>query len=87
MLGYPRGWEGRRVVGPLSCVLGCGCFVGVRSRVVGGVLVRDFGRMFLAVFLSLVMRLSCVVSDFVRGECSLVFMSLEGGWAIGHISC
>ena len=50
-----------------------------------GVSVVGLGGMMLAVFLSLVMRLSCLVSDFVMGECSFVVVSCEGGWAIGQI--
>ncbi len=48
-------------------------------------LVLGLGSMRLAVFLSRVMRFSCRVSAFVMGGCSLVFASLVGGWAIGHI--
>ena len=53
--------------------------------VVIGVLVFGLGSMLLAVFLSRVMRFMCLVSDFVMGGCSLVFVSLGGSWAIGHI--
>ena len=53
--------------------------------VVIGVLVFCLGSMLLAVFLSRVMRFCCLVSDFVMEGCSLVFVSLGGGWAIGHI--
>ena len=58
------------------------CVVLLVSVVIG---VSDFGLgiMLLAVFLSLVMRLSCRVSDFVMEGCSFVFVSLGGGWAIG----
>ncbi len=48
--------------------------------------VLGLGSMFFAVFLSLVMRLSCLVSDFVMGECSFVFVSFEGGWVMGPIT-
>ena len=50
-----------------------------------GVLVFGLGSMPLALFLSRVMRFSCLVSNFVMGGCSLVFVCLVGGWAIGHI--
>ncbi len=53
--------------------------------VVIGVSVFGLGSMLLAVFLSLVMRLRCHVSNFVIGECSFVFVSLGEGWAIGQI--
>ena len=42
------------------------CVVRVVS-VAFGVLALDLGSMFLAVFLSLVLRFSCFVSDFVMG--------------------
>ncbi len=59
----------------------CGVFgVGCDSVSVFGL-----GSMLLAVFMSLVMRLSCRVSDFVMGGCSFVFVSLGDGWAIGQI--
>ena len=48
-------------------------------------LVFELGSMPLAVFLSRVMRFSCLVSDYVMEGCSLVFVSLGGGWASGHI--
>jgi hypothetical protein len=38
--------------------------------------VFGLGSMLLAVFLSLVMRLRCLVSDFVMGGCSFVAVSL-----------
>ncbi len=41
----------------------------------------------LAVFLSFVMRFSCLLSDLVIGGCSLVFFSVVGDWVIGHICC
>ena len=66
----------------LACVRVCVVLLGL---VVIGVTVFGFGSMLFAVFLSLVMRLSCLVSDFVRGGCSSVFVSLGGGWVIGHI--
>ena len=47
--------------------------------VVVGVLVLGLGSMLLAVFLSCVMRFSCLVSDFMMGRCWLVFVSLVGG--------
>ena len=54
------------------------CVVCVVSSVVG---VSGFGleSMFLAVFLSLVIRRSCLVSDFVMGGCSFVDVSKCGG--------
>ncbi len=60
----------------------CGVFL---VLVVIGVSVFGLGNMRLAVFLSLVMRLSCRVSDFVMGGCSFVFVPLGDGWAIGQI--
>ncbi len=60
------------------------CVVRVVSAAFG-VLALDLGSMFLAVFLSLEMRFSFLVSDFVMEGCSLVFASFVGGWAIGHI--
>ena len=47
--------------------------------------VLGLGSMLLAVFLSRVMRFSFLVSDFVMEGFSLVFVSLLGGWVIGHI--
>ena len=44
-----------------------------------GVLVFGLGSMLLAVFLSRVMRFRCLVSDFVMGGCSFVFVSLGVG--------
>ena len=44
-----------------------------------GVLVFGLGSMFLAVFLSRVMRFSCLVYNCVMGGCSLVCVSLGGG--------
>jgi hypothetical protein len=44
-----------------------------------GLLVFELGSMHLAVFLSRVMRLSCLVSNFVMGGCSLVLvLDLDG---------
>ena len=60
------------------------CVVCVKS-VVTRVSVFGLGKMLLAVFLSRVMRFSCLVSNFVLGGCSFLFVSLGGGWAIGHI--
>ncbi len=45
----------------------------------GGLLVFGLGTTRLAVFLRRVMRLSCLVSDFVMGGCSLVMVSVERG--------
>ena len=42
--------------------------------VVIGLSVFGLGSMVLAVFLSLEMRFSCLVSDFVMGGCSLVLV-------------
>ncbi len=50
-----------------------------------GVSVFGLESMLLAVFLSLVIRFSCHVSDFVMGGCRFVFVSLGDGWAIGQI--
>ena len=44
--------------------------------IVVGASVFGLGSMFLAVFLSRVIRLSCLVSDFVMGGCSFVFVSV-----------
>ena len=55
------------------------------GSVVVGVLVLFLGSMLLAVFLRSVTRCSCLVSDFVTGGFSLVFISLVCGWVIGHI--
>ena len=60
----------------LACVHVC---VGVLGLDVIGVSVFDLGSMLLAAFLSLVMRFSCLVSDFVIGGCSFVVVSCEGG--------
>ena len=49
------------------------CVVRVVS-VAFGVLALGLGSMFLAVFLSLEMRFSCLASDFVRGGRSLVLV-------------
>ena len=66
----------------LACVRVCVVLLGM---VVIGVTVFCLGSMLFAVFLSLVMHLRCLVSDFVMGGCSFVFVSLGGDWAIGHI--
>ena len=66
-----------------ACVRVCVVLLG---SVVICVSVFGLGSMLLAVFLSLVMRFSCLVSDFVMGGCSFVVVSLEGGWAIDHIA-
>ena len=60
------------------------CMVCVESVVIS-VLVFGLGSMRLAVFLSRVMRFSCLVSEFVMRGCNSVFVSLGGGWVIGHI--
>ncbi len=53
------------------CFVCCGLFI-------VGVLVPGLGSIFLAVFLSRVSRCSCLLSDFVMGGRSLVFVSLVG---------
>ncbi len=60
------------------------CVVCVVSIVIGAS-VFGLGIMFLAVFLSRIIRLSCLVSDFVIGGCSFVFVSVWVGWVSGHI--
>ena len=60
------------------------CVVFARLGVVG-VAVFGLGSILFAVFLSRVMRLSCLVSDFVMGGRSGVLVSFEGGWVIGQI--
>ena len=42
-------------------------------------LVFGLGIIRLTVFLSRVMRFSCIVSDFVMGRCSLVLVSVVDG--------
>ncbi len=66
----------------VACVRVCVLLAG---SVVVGASVFGLGSMFFAVFLSRVIRLSCLVSDFVMGGCSFVFVSDCGGWDIGHI--
>ncbi len=68
----------------LAWVRVCVVFLGL---IVNGVTVLGLGIMFLAVFLSLVMRLNCRVSNFVMGGCSFMFVSLGDDWAMGHIVC
>ena len=53
--------------------------------VVTDVSIFGLGSMFCAVFLSLVIRFSCRVSDFVMGGCNVLFASVLGGCANGHI--
>ncbi len=67
----------------LACARVCVVLLGF---VVSGVSVFGLGSMLFVVFLSLVMRLSCLVSDFVMGGCSFVFVSFGGGWVIGQIA-
>ncbi len=63
-----------------------GCFYVVCwGSVVAALIVLGLGGMRLAVFLSRVMRFSHLLFAYVMGECSLVFVSLVGGWTIGHI--
>ena len=66
--------------------LACGriCVV-LLGLVAFGVSVFGLGSMLFVVFLSLVMRLSCLVSDFVMGRISVVFVSFGGGWVRGQI--
>ena len=66
----------------LACVRVCAVFF---VFVEDGVSVLGLGSMLFAVFLSFVMRLSCLLSDFVMGGCSFVFVSFRGGWVIGQI--
>ena len=54
------------------------CLVLLRSEV-SGVLVFALGSMFLAMFLTRVLRFSCLVSDFVIEGYSFMFESLGGG--------
>jgi len=68
--------ESERCSTSLACVWVCLVCWG---SVVDGVLVFGLGSMLLAVFLSRVMLFSCLVSDYVMGGCSLVFVSLVGG--------
>ena len=44
-----------------------------------GLLVFELGSMLLAVFLSRVMRLSCIISDSVMRGCTLVLISVVKG--------
>ncbi len=63
--------------GSLSCSTSVACVRVCVVRVVSvafGVLAFGLGSMFLAVFLSIEMRFSCLVSDFVMGGCSLVLV-------------
>ena len=65
-----------------SCSTSLACvwvFLVCRGSVVGGLLVFGLGSMRLAVFLSRVIRFSCLVSDFVMGGCSLVLVSVVDG--------
>jgi hypothetical protein len=66
----------------LACVRVC---VGLLGLVVIGVSVFGLWSMLLAAFLSLVVRFSCLVSDFVMGGCSFGVVSRVGGWVIGQI--
>ena len=66
----------------LACVRVCVVHLGL---VVSGVSVFGLGSMLFVVFLRLVIRLSCLVSDFEMGGCSFVFVSFGGGWVIGQI--
>ncbi len=66
----------------MACVRVC---VVCDVLIVVGASVFGLGSMFLAVFLSRVIRLSCLVSDFVIEGCSFVFGSVWDGWVSGHI--
>jgi len=61
--------ESRRWSTSVACV--CDCFV-CWGSVVSALLVLWMGSMRLTVFLSRVIRFSCLVSAFVMGGCSLV---------------
>ena len=50
-----------------------------------GVSVFGLGSRFLAMFRSLEMRFSCLVSDFGMGGCSLVLVWFCGGCVMGNI--
>ncbi len=60
----------------LACV--CVCLVYWES-VASGLLVVGLGIIRLAVFLSRVMRFSCLLSDVVMGGCSLVLVTAMDG--------
>ena len=66
----------------LACVRVCVVLLG---SVVIGVSVFGLGSMFLAMFLSFEIRLSCLVSDFVIWGCSFVLVSFGGGRVMGQI--
>ena len=66
----------------LACVRVCVGFLGL---VVMGVSVFGLWSMLLAAFLSLAMRFSCLVSDFVMGGCGFGVVSCVVGWAISQI--
>ena len=77
-----------RVGGSGSCstVLACvWVYLACRELVSVVAFVFGLGSMFLAVFLSRMIRFSCILSDFVMGRCSLMFVSLVSGLFIGHI--
>ena len=66
-----------------ACLCACLCgFLGVGCDWCVGVW---FGEHAVGRVFCLVMRFSCLVSDFVIGGCSFVVVSLEGGWVIGQI--
>ena len=66
----------------LACVRVC---VVLWGPVVIDMSVFGLGSMFFAMFLSFVMRLSCLVSDFVIGGCSFVLVSFGDGRVMGQI--
>ncbi len=66
----------------VACV--CVCLVSWGS-IVGILLVLGLGSMRLAVFLSRLMRFSCLAFAFVMGGYSLVLVLLVGDGAIGYI--
>ena len=77
-----------RLGGSGSCrtVLACvWVSLACRELVSGVAVVFGLGSMVLAVFLSRMIRFSCILSDFVMGRCSLMFVSLVSGLFLGHI--
>ncbi len=51
-----------------------------------GVSLFGLRSMIFAVLPSLVIRLSCLVSDLAMGGLNFVFVSFGGGWVIGQIA-
>ena len=86
MFGVSGSW--RMVV---ACVVGWG-FSFLRSVSVGWVcigcvVVLFFVMLLLASFRSFVRRLSCLLSEWVRGVCILSGVGGVLGWAIGQVFC